>query len=132
MNVRTELYLRVGGSFYGLTRLHVDPRQAETAWRLRKKTGKEYTCWEDEHGLHCDCKDFIYRREKKGETCKHLASLIYWHMIGRTLAYENISARRQTMGSKVAAQKNQSPIAGAGPYGTRTPVLSGVPGPRTS
>ncbi len=66
-----KLCILIKGAPYALTNLH--PGQMPSpAWRLRKISGKTYTVSVDEGKGHCTCADFIYAREKRGETCKHI------------------------------------------------------------
>ncbi len=75
MNEFVGLYLCIGHTYYRLTALSVDTRVVQKAWRVTKKSGKEYTVFQDEFGLHCDCKDFAYRRQRTRKKCKHCQAL---------------------------------------------------------
>ncbi len=69
-----KLCILIKGSVYALTNLHPGSMPSK-AWRLRKITGKTYTVSVDEGRGHCTCADFIYAREKRGDTCKHLLAM---------------------------------------------------------
>ncbi len=65
------LCLLISGKAYALTNLEPGTLPSK-AWRLRKASGTQYTVSVTDFGPACTCKDFIYAREKRGDTCKHI------------------------------------------------------------
>lgn len=70
-----RLTLTINGVHYALTPLSPHPSVARRAWRLRKRGGQAYDVALTEFGLECTCADFLWRREKLGELCKHCKAL---------------------------------------------------------
>lgn len=60
---------------YQIENLFPDADLADPAFRLVKNDGKEYTVHVDKWGCHCDCPDAHWRKDKRGEFCKHLSAM---------------------------------------------------------
>jgi hypothetical protein len=71
----SALVLLIGETAYQVTRTDADPRLARNVIGLTKADGVSYTVAMTAHGVQCSCPDFIFRREAKGEVCKHIRSL---------------------------------------------------------
>lgn len=77
-SARLLLAIRIGEEETLYTVAHFDPhpRVASIAIRLRKDiAGEPYDVWQDEHGQHCTCPDFTYRRGNVPDGCKHILAL---------------------------------------------------------
>jgi hypothetical protein len=71
-----RLYLRIGGTSYGLSRLDRPALAVLEGWRLRKPDGTAYDVARTEQGTTCDCPDFAWRRDGIEEDgCKHIVGL---------------------------------------------------------
>ncbi len=71
-----KLVLWINGQEYAVHRIDTHPEVAREAWRLQKADGECHDVHVDEFGIHCSCPDFLWRRERLGELCKHANSLL--------------------------------------------------------
>lgn len=71
------LLLLIDGEPYDLRRLPTELPEHRLVWELQREGGEPHVVvvFKAQSRLHCDCEDFGYRRERKGELCKHLSSL---------------------------------------------------------
>jgi hypothetical protein len=71
-----SLWIRVEKKLYGVEGIEGG------GWRLTKlddsyrPTDTRYTVTEGDYGYVCDCGDFIFVKEKRGEVCKHLRAAV--------------------------------------------------------
>jgi hypothetical protein len=73
----TDLFLRINRTFYEVRALACDPIIADRAFRLNKADGTFYHISQTRYGPHCDCPDFIFRRDGIDPTgCKHVKALV--------------------------------------------------------
>ena len=77
----SQLYLFIGrtltdGDYYRVERLK-PPLDSEVrhGFTLTKRTGEQHTVAQNIYGWGCSCGDFTFRRDKRGDVCKHIASL---------------------------------------------------------
>jgi hypothetical protein len=69
-----RLLLAIGSTVYRVR--PITSALHSRAFRLRRADGRgEYHVTQDEHGHHCDCGDFTWRREGTATTCKHIRAL---------------------------------------------------------
>ena len=61
---------------YEVEILKPDPSIASKAIRLRGENGSITDVVMTVHGIACDCLDYLYKRESRGELCKHAKGLI--------------------------------------------------------
>lgn len=72
-----RLTLSIDGVDYRLRRIDAHPEAARKAWRLRKADGTTYHVAVMDHGIECECPDFVFRREGiDPEGCKHCKALV--------------------------------------------------------
>jgi hypothetical protein len=74
---RTRLLLLIGETVYGLRAIDCDRTIAGRAFRLAKADGTRYDVLQTPFGPHCDCPDFIFRRDGIDPNgCKHVQALV--------------------------------------------------------
>jgi hypothetical protein len=74
---RTRLLLVIGETIYGLRAIACDRAVAERGFRLAKADGTHYDVSQSPYGPHCDCPDFIFRRDGLDpDGCKHVRALV--------------------------------------------------------
>ncbi len=69
---------------YHVQRLQPLDPDVTHAYRLTKQAGNGdvYDVHHDQHGAHCTCPDFVYKREGLDPSgCKHVKALRAWQMI---------------------------------------------------
>jgi hypothetical protein len=72
-----RLFLRIGDTSYGVTKVAPRPSAVLEGWRLTRPDGVTYDVGRDEQGCSCDCADFTFRREgMPGTRCKHIRALV--------------------------------------------------------
>lgn len=67
-------YLGIDDTLYLLTNLSPNP-VANPSIRLTKASGEHYDCSTRFKQNTCTCPDYIIRRERYGDSCKHLLAL---------------------------------------------------------
>ena len=71
------LVLTIERSDYRVLPLPTAPDWVKRAYRLIKADGTAYDLAETRHGPHCDCPDYIFRRDGLDPAgCKHVKALV--------------------------------------------------------
>ena len=79
---RSRLLLVINETVYGVRPIRCDPSWAARAFRLNKADGTLYDVAQTPFGPHCDCPDFIFRRDGLDPTgCKHVKALLWEGLI---------------------------------------------------
>lgn len=82
----SHLLLTIDETLYAVRPLPSEPATAERAFRLVKLDGVSYHVAETASGAHCDCPDFIFRREGIDPLgCKHIRALVAQGLISRVV-----------------------------------------------
>lgn len=82
----SHLLLTIDETLYAVRPLPCEPAIAQRAFRLMKLDGMSYHVAQTEFGAHCDCPDFIFRREGTDPLgCKHIRALVAQGLIARVV-----------------------------------------------
>jgi hypothetical protein len=77
-----RLTIAINGMDYLVNPTLTDESAALKAYRLTKTDGTAYDAALTEHGLTCDCPDFIFRRDGiDPEGCKHIKAMVAFGLL---------------------------------------------------
>lgn len=79
--MQAHLYLSIQGQHYALTFLSPQASVALTAWRLTKDGAHRDVRLTLEGRAECDCGDYVHRKERLGQDCKHISALRHVHLL---------------------------------------------------
>ena len=71
-----SLTLTINGVHYLIRLNEAHPGVARKAWRLTKADGTTYDVGIREFGTECSCGDFNFRRQQRGQQCKHIRAMV--------------------------------------------------------
>ena len=73
----SHLFLMINETVYAVHPLGRQSVAAERGFRLNKADGTLYDVAQTRHGPHCDCPDFVFRRDGIDPAgCKHVQALV--------------------------------------------------------
>jgi hypothetical protein len=76
--------LSINGTTYNVRPIAVDREAALKAYRLKKSNGTHYNVALTNHGLTCDCPDFVMSRDSiDPDGCKHIKAMVACGLLNR-------------------------------------------------
>ncbi len=83
----SQLLLTIDQTLYAVRPLPAASASAERAFLLQKLDGTSYSVENTLGGAHCDCPDFIFRRDGiDPQGCKHIRALVAQGLVEAVIA----------------------------------------------